>query len=230
MACGYKNPEAVLEDLRNPSYNRYFTVVNDDNTHHGHSTNVARATFLLAIHTLRQQKSSDKISFKDYLRKFMSTNSSDEDDQQVNVAIPSSLGLVVTLMRELQSVPGCSSLLHKTLEHVAFTLKRVEPGALFKTHSRTAFILDASLNDTRSFLIDLVHKNKGADSKLVTLALKVLLSLAVVRKSVEDILTVCSLLSNDNLVKGEVDLREEIMMLKASTESSAENVDEEEDF
>lgn len=154
MACGYKNPEAVLEDLRNPSYTQFFTVVEDDKKKTGHEANLARATFLLALHTIRQQKSSDKINFKDYLRKLMTQSS--EDDEQTNTAITTSLGLVVTMMKELKGVTGYMNLLVKTLEHIALTLKRIEPGALFKTHTRTGFILDASLNDTRAFLVNLL--------------------------------------------------------------------------
>jgi hypothetical protein len=120
--------------------------------------------------------------------------------------------------------------MYKTLEHIAFTLKRVEPGALFKSHSRTGFILDASLNDTRTFLVQLLAKNKGSDPKMNTLGLKVLLTLAVVRRSIEDVLTVCSLLADETIVKGEVDLREEILMLKASVESMKKEDAEEEEF
>lgn len=52
--------------------------------------------------------------------------------------------------------------------------------------------------------------------------------MAVVRNSIEDVLIVCSLLSDTKVVKGEVDLREEIMLLKNAMEHPA--AEEHEDF
>jgi hypothetical protein len=107
------------------------------------------------------------------------------------------------MMRELNGISGYVNLVIKTLEHLALTLKRIEPGALFKMHTRTGFILDASLNDTRAFLLNLLkdmQKSHPKHQDVVKLALKVLLSLAVVRNSIEDVLIVCRLLSDPNVV------------------------------
>jgi hypothetical protein len=173
------------------------------------------------IYHLRQSSSETASqSFSEFLMKHLNSSDAEEASQQQLCAIPSSLGFVVTLMREMQSVPGCGQILIKTLEHINFTLKRVEPGSFFRVHSRTSFILDASLNDARSFLVDIIRaqrNSKSPDFKVITMALKVLLTTSLVRKSIEDVLTVCSLLTDPVIAKGSVDLREEIQKLREST-------------
>ena len=43
------------------------------------------------------------------------------------------------------------------LESTLQSFMRVRPGALFQGFDRTSFILDASLNDARSYLVELFH-------------------------------------------------------------------------
>lgn len=44
--------------------------------------------------------------------------------------------------------------------------------------------------------------------------------MATVRNSIEDVLTVCSLLDDETVVKGPIDLREEIHRLQASSDQA----------
>lgn len=212
---------------------RYFNVYTKDDDSAGsakatHDLMTRRSILLLIIYHMRSNSSSAaKESFTEFLRKHLnSATDGEESSHQVNAAIPSSLGFVVTLMREMHNVPGCGQLLIRTLEHVNFTLKRVEQGSFFKVHNRTSFILDACLNDTRQFLVDLLRQQKGENQRLVTLALKVMLTMATVRKSIEDVLTVCSLLADTTVVKGPIDLREEIHRLQAASNPAKEQDEE----
>lgn len=236
-SSGFKTPEATIEDLKNPSHVRHFNVYtkDDDSTGSAKSTNelmTRRSVLLLIIYHMRQHSTSAaKQSFAEFLRKHLnSSTDGEESSHQVNAAIPSSLGFVVTLMREMQGVPGCGQLLIRTLEHVNFTLKRVEQGSFFKVHNRTSFILDASLNDARQFLVSLLRNQKGENQRLVTLALKVMLTMATVRKSIEDVLTVCSLLADPTVVKGPIDLREEIHRLQAASSNAEKGDADDESF
>lgn len=164
-SSGFKTPEATIEDLKTPSHVRYFNVYKDERggAEGTHELMTRRSILLLILYHMRQHSSSAaKQSFTEFLRKHLnSASDGDESSHQANAAIQSSLGFVVTLMREMQNLPGCGDMLIRTLEHVNLTMKRVEQGSFFKVHNRTAFILDASLNDARTFLVDLLRQQKG---------------------------------------------------------------------
>jgi len=101
------------------------------------------------------------------------------------------------------------ALLTKSLEHVLQTLKQVEPGT-FHSSDRTSFVLDASLNDARAFLLELASES-STDQRVVVLAYKVLLMLGLARSSVEDLLVLTTHLGE----KGHtVDLRDELKILR----------------
>lgn len=82
--------------------------------------------------------------------------------------------------------------------------------------------MDIALNDARGFLMDLVQMPKehgNIDNQTIELALKILLVLAVIRRNVEDVLTVCTLLDLPLVAKASPDLRDEIALLIESAGS-----------
>jgi len=113
----------------------------------------------------------------------------------------------------------------RSLEHVLETLKRVEPGS-FLSDDKVSFALDASLNEARAFLVELID-DQGSSGRLVTLAHKVILAMGLARSNVEDLLVLCSLLSRP---KADVDLRDELQFLKDVDEQEFRVVDQDEDF
>lgn len=87
----------------------------------------ARLMLLASIFMLRQKSGSkDPENFQDFLRKHLSN--ADADESPALSAIPTSIGITLALLQELSKL-GKGPIMLKTLQHVLFTLKRVEPGA-----------------------------------------------------------------------------------------------------
>ena len=97
-------------------------------------------------------------------------------------------------MRELKTI-NKGALLISSLEHFILTLKEAKPGSLH-TGDRQSFVLDATLNNVRSFLIELIN-DKDSESKVKTLAFKMIFYLGLARSSVEDFLFLISLQQNN---------------------------------
>ena len=110
----------------------------------------------------------------------------------MQIAISTSLEFAVTLLRDVLGANLNGDMVVATLESTLQSISRVKPGALFQNYDRTSFILDTSLNDARCFLVDLVKKSKNA--RVQELSLKIILTLASLRRSIEDIVVVFDLL------------------------------------
>jgi len=99
-------------------------------------------------------------------------------------------------------------LLERSMEQMVESLKNCTPGDFFE-NDKLSFSIDASFNDARVFLIDLI---KTGSKYQASLAYKIILLLGIARSNVEDLLTICSLLANEKRL--EIDLRDEISILK----------------
>lgn len=184
---------------------------------------------MAAIYQLRQfSQAQDKKSFEDFLKRHLE-NSDEASSAGVQVAIPTSLTFAITLLKEVLIMNVGQDMIVSTLESTLQSISRVRPGALFQDYDRTSFILDASLNDARSFLIELISTSKNA--KVQELSLKIILAMANMRKSVEDVLVVYDLLKSGLVL--EADLREQMHPLiergRASPDAAVDEKFEPED-
>lgn len=130
-------------------------------------------------------------------------------DQKPQAAIQAGFGFLVVLLREMRSVSN-GDLLVKALEHFIQILKQAEPGS-FHTGDRLSFVLDSSLNEARAFLVELIGDGR-TESRVAALAHRALFLLALARASVEDLLVLCSALTESK--HGAVDLRTELGILR----------------
>jgi hypothetical protein len=189
-------------------------VLTDQDAQSGyHKVQLQKTQILYGLYLLRQRTSDSKgQTFAEYAQAFLKDTDEGPDEvrhsRQSRAAIQVGFGFVLVLLREMKAINN-GALLKNSLEHVLQTLKQVEPGT-FHSSDRTSFVLDASLNDARAFLLELAS-DSGTDRRAVVLAYKVLLMLGLARSSVEDLLVLCSLLRE----KGQhVDLRDELKILR----------------
>lgn len=84
-------------------------------------------------------------------------------------------------------------MLVNSLEYLYQTLRFAEPGSLYST-DKLSFMIDANLNDARSFLVSIIE-DKVSVKRAVELAFKILLLLGIVRSNVEDLILVSTLLN-----------------------------------
>lgn len=124
----------------------------------------------------------------------------------------------------LQQMKGMGDLLEKSLENVVVSLKQCEPKQLYDTN-RLAFSLDASINNGRSFLLDLI---KNGTTTQANLSYKILLLIGLARANVEDLLLVCSFLTEEK--RDGIDLREEIQVLKKYYDKQTKAAEKVEEF
>ena len=83
-------------------------------------------------------------------------------------------------------------MLVNSLEYLYQTLRFAEPRSLYST-DKVSFMIDANLNDARSFLVGIIE-DKTSQPRALELAYKIIILLGVVRANVEDLLIVASLL------------------------------------
>jgi hypothetical protein len=235
LSCGFMTPSAIVEDSKSPMQVRHFDILteeqtetktkeelekmNDEEKKTYHENKVRRqlekmsqygwknAQLLAAVYQLRvYEESRAKQSFEDFLRHYLEHGQSKKLEQaaaSTQAAIPASLTFAVTILKQLLTMPVQDTLIVRSLENILQCLSRVKPGALFQNYDRTSFILDASLNDARRFLLELL---KTGSPRVKELCLKVILTIAHMRKNVEDILIVIERLHHESV--GAVDLRE----------------------
>lgn len=127
-------------------------------------------------------------------------------------------------MTILQEMKGMGTILEKTMANVAESLKRCEPGDFYE-NDKLSFSIDASFNDTRTFLIDIIQNGEG---HLANHAYKILFLIGLTRFCVEDMLLICTFLSNEK--RTEIDLRDEIQMLKKIYDKETKEATKENDF
>lgn len=104
------------------------------------------------------------------------------------------------------------------------SLKRCEPGDFYE-NDRLSFSMDANLNDARRFLVDIIKNSEG---RVACLAYKIIFLIGLARSCVGDMLLICSLLFNEN--RPEIDLRDEILMLKKIYDKETKAASKEDDF
>jgi hypothetical protein len=131
----------------------------------------------------------------------------------------------MTLLRELKSINN-GALLTRSLEQFIATLKQTKPGS-FHSGDKQSFVLDASLNTVRAFLVELINGH-DTDKKVATLAFKMIFLLGLARSSVEDFLVLVSLLSDKK--HSDIDLREELHILKVLESKELATVSKETKF
>lgn len=138
----------------------------------------------------------------------MSMSENEYSSDRSGAAIQVSIGFVLGIFKELEGVRD-GALLVKLLEHIVQALKKIEPGSLY-TNDKFSFKLDASLNEGRTYLVQLISANDTSKRERI-LAYKVLFLLGIARNSIEDLLVICSLLKLKAI--SDVDLRQELKML-----------------
>lgn len=228
-SCGFKNSEALIEKLGDPDHARYYTV--DENTGEEkkiQETMLMKRHLLLAINGLRARSSGKKDQkFSQLVSVFLE---GERGDQRKEAAIPEGLNFVIILMQELRALPNSGKILTQFLKQVVINLHRVDAGSFFEAADKTSFILDATLNDARAFILELIEEKKGSDPEVVHESMRLLMSLAVARQSVEDLLTVSSLLGDKTVAK-DVDLRQEIhRMLQDAGQAKQQDEENEETY
>jgi hypothetical protein len=88
-------------------------------------------------------------------------------------------------------------------------------------------VLDSNLNDARAFLLELIE-DQAADKRVVVLALKILFMLGLARGSVEDLLTLTSVLNENK--HGSIDLRAELRILRDLEAKELASISKDEEF
>lgn len=110
----------------------------------------------------------------------------------------------VNLLRELGKVNKglLVSCLHSLLE----SLRQYRPGSLYHAVDRLAYQLDENLNEARDFLVDEVTQilKESKDDKFnkpqqefLSVAIKMILTLGIIRSNIEDYLIVLSFLEGN---------------------------------
>lgn len=87
-------------------------------------------------------------------------------------------------------------MLINSLEYLYQTLRTSEPGSLYST-DKLSFMIDANLNDARTFLVSLIEDMSSSD-RAVELAYKIILLIGIARSNIEDLLIVATLLDKQN--------------------------------
>ena len=134
-------------------------------------------------------------SFAEYLKNFLNKAPS-EKGSKTQTSIQASFGFVLSLLREMRTFNN-GGLLIKSLEHFLKTLKEQEPLPVQSGMDKSAFLLEARLNEARAFLLELIN-DQGSGELVVTLACKTLLMLGRMRHNLEDFLIVNSILQKKN--------------------------------
>lgn len=121
-----------------------------------HKIQVEKTCLLYALYNLRNMDSQDKKqSFAEYAQKFLTeSDGSSEADEQSKASIQTAFGFGISLLRELKSINN-GSLIERTLKQFIETLKHTKPGS-FHVGDKQSFVLDASLNCVRTFLVELI--------------------------------------------------------------------------
>lgn len=131
----------------------------------------------------------------------------------------------MVLLREMKTI-NQGALLVKSLEHFHQILKQAEPGS-FHTGDKLSFVLDSNLNEARAFLLELVE-DQATDKRVLALGVKILFMLGLARGSVEDLLTLTSVLSKTKNVN--IDLRAELRILRDLEAKELASISKDEDF
>jgi hypothetical protein len=216
--CGFKTAESNVEDLVEPAHERYFAVSTDQRAGADyHRVQGRKLQILYGLYLLRQKTSaSTKQTFAEYVQKFLKDTPDLADGDLLQprprAAIQAGFGFLIVLLREMKAINN-GALLIKSLEHFLQILRTAEPGS-FHTGDKLSFVLDSSLNEARTFLVELI-KDQGAEQQVVVLAHKALFMLALARASVEDLLVLCSALTDSERSKNSaIDLRMELRVLR----------------
>lgn len=144
-------------------------------------------------------------------------------NQRVQVGLESGFKFSLSLLKEIRSIN--KDMLVNSLEYLYQTLRFAEPGSLYST-DKLSFMIDSNLNDARSFLVNIIE-DSSSNKRAVELAYKILLLLGIVRSNVEDMLMVSTLLMKHN---AQVDLIQELELLKEEGDSSADDGSSKKDF
>lgn len=115
---------------------------------------------------------------------------SDVYDRGSRTGIQGGFAFVMTILQQMKNM---GDLVDKCLENVVESLKQCAPKDLCE-NDRLSFSLDASINNARTFLIDLI---KTGTARQACLSYKIILLLGMTRACVEDLLFVCTSLSQE---------------------------------
>lgn len=88
-------------------------------------------------------------------------------------------------------------------------------------------MLDSNLNEARAFLLELIEE-QATDKRVLVLAVKILFMLGLARGSVEDLLTLTSVLTKTKHVN--IDLRAELRILRDLEAKELASISKDEDF
>lgn len=220
FVCGFKTPESHVHDLLNPAHAKYFTVLKDQSNQSDQKDIQMRKTKILYGLFLTKKKAGliKTKSFQEFITDFLQGES---DDRGAKSGMQSSFGFVMNVLREMKSM---GNLLEKSLENVVESLKRCEPGE-FYANDKLSFSMDISFNDARAFMIELIQTGSA---RVACLAYKTLFLIGMARSNVEDLLTICQLLGSEKRV--EIDLRDEIEILKKVYDKETMAASKQEDF
>lgn len=209
-----------MQDLLEPAHIKYFTVMNNqDNQKVMRENQLTKTKILYGLYLMKKKSGQVKTkTFEEFVTSFLEEEIYDRGSK---VGIQAGFGFVMTVLQEMK---GMGQILEKTMANVIESLKRCEPGDFYE-NDRLSFSIDASLNDAREFLIDLI---KNGDGKIACLAYKILFLIGLARSCVEDMLLICTFLFNEK--RPEIDLRDEIQMLKKIYDKETKAATKEEDF
>ena len=132
-----------------------------------------------------------KLNFFEYVQRFLSK--SDVSDR-VQVGLETGFKFSLSLLKEIRGIN--KDMLVNSLEYLYQTLRSSEPGSLYST-DKLSFMIDANLNDARTFLVSLIEDMSSSD-RAVELAYKIILLIGIARSNIEDLLIVATLLDKQN--------------------------------
>lgn len=218
--CGFKTPESHIQDLLEPAHVKYFTVLNNQENQSKMKYNqLTKTKILYGLYLMKKKSGQHKTkTFEEFVTTFLEEELFDRGSK---VGIQAGFGFVMTVLQEMR---GMGDILEKTMANVVESLKRCEPGDFYE-NDRLSFAIDASLNDARSFLIEIIQNGEG---RVACLAYKILFLIGLARSCVEDMLLICTFLFNEK--RPEIDLRDEIQMLKKIYDKETKAAIKEEDF
>jgi hypothetical protein len=128
-----------------------------------------------------------KLNFFEYAQRFLTK--SDVSDR-IQVGLETGFKFSLSLLKEISSVN--KDMLLNSLEYLYQTLRSTVPGSLYST-DKLSFMIDANLNDARTFLVSIIEDLSSSD-RAIELAYKIILLIGISRSNIEDYLIVATLL------------------------------------
>lgn len=210
-ASGFSTPEHSINNLKNPAYEKFFSVQTNDSTKDQNSIMHKRMVVLYALYLEGVKEHGKKETLYEYLNHFLEED--DDLDPRLELSLSTGLKFTIALLKEIKNISP--ALLESSLENLHQALVNSKPEALFD-RDKTSFVTDANLNDARALIVNLILDEKSSN-KVIELCYKILLLCGLSRANPEDYLIAASLLEQN---PRQINLKEEIGLINKAYEKS----------